>query len=96
MEAFEQIKGYEIEKKEIINVVNMINNYEYFKEKGITLPKGLLLHGEPDVGKTLIARAIAESLNTHFVEIDFSKLYKKAKLKLLKKVLKRQLETLLV
>lgn len=37
-----------------------------------TAPKGILLHGPPGCGKTLIARAIAKRTNAYFINFDIS------------------------
>ena len=41
-----------------------------FTAIGVKPPKGVLMHGPPGCGKTLIARAIANELGCHFVKID--------------------------
>uniref|UniRef100_A0AC34QTM8 AAA+ ATPase domain-containing protein n=1 Tax=Panagrolaimus sp. JU765 TaxID=591449 RepID=A0AC34QTM8_9BILA len=38
----------------------------------VSPPKGILLHGPPGCGKTLIARVLAQSVNAHFIELDVS------------------------
>ena len=43
---------------------------EIFEALGIDAPKGVLLHGPPGVGKTLIARAVAYETSAHFITIN--------------------------
>lgn len=47
---------------------------EIFKHLGIKPHKGILLYGEPGCGKTLIAKAIANETNAHFISIKASEL----------------------
>lgn len=48
-----------------------------FKKIGIHPPKGVLLHGPPGTGKTLLAKAVASSTNSTFIEIVGSELVQK-------------------
>lgn len=50
---------------------------ELFKKIGISPPKGLLLHGPPGTGKTLLAKAVAKSTNSTFIEVVGSELVQK-------------------
>lgn len=68
--TFKNIAGYAAEIKEAKAICQMINEYEKYKERGITLPKGLLLYGEPGVGKTLFAQAIANEVKRKFIEVS--------------------------
>ncbi len=72
------IGGLDDQIKEIQEVVELpLKKPELFKEVGITPPKGVLLHGPPGNGKTLLAKAVAESTNSTFIEIVGSEMVQK-------------------
>lgn len=50
---------------------------EEVKEFGARIPKGILLHGHPGTGKTMIAKAIASAGNTNFISIKGPELLSK-------------------
>lgn len=58
---FQNIIGYEYQKKEILKILSWFKNSNELKAKGITIPKGLLLYGEPGNGKSLFMREIAKA-----------------------------------
>ena len=87
MEKLNDIAGYELEKKELRKVIDVLNNREKYASRGSYIPKGLILYGEPGNGKTLFAKVLASEINVNFYEFDttkmfaqsrFKKLYKKA------------------
>ena len=57
MSAFDKIIGYEDIKKDLIRIADTLKNREDYQQLGVTSTKGLLLHGEPGVGKSLMAEA---------------------------------------
>jgi cell division protease FtsH len=63
MENFENIIGYNYIKKELNRIIDCINNREKYEKLGIKIPKNLLLHGVPGVGKTLFATNFINALN---------------------------------
>ena len=62
MSAFDKVIGYEKEKEELIQLCDMAKHAEKYAALGVTLPRGVLLHGVPGVGKTLMASALVEEM----------------------------------
>jgi proteasome regulatory subunit len=76
--SWSEIGGLEPQIREIKEVIELpLNNPEIFKKVGIQPPKGILLHGSPGTGKTLLAKAVANSTNSTFIEIVGSELVQK-------------------
>ena len=68
MSEFDKIIGYKDVKAELIRLCDVIKNGEKYKALGVAPVGGLLLDGEPGVGKTLMANCfIKESGRTAFV-----------------------------
>ena len=60
MERLDMIAGYEKEKEELLQLRKFLHNVEKYRETGVRIPRGLILYGEPGVGKTVMARAVAD------------------------------------
>ena len=60
MKAFEKVIGYEEIKRELMQIVDQIHNKEIYEELGAKMPQGILLYGEPGLGKTLLANCLME------------------------------------
>lgn len=77
---FTQIGGQKKVIDELRRIIQLPMNYpEYFTKFGIKPPKGVLLYGPPGNGKTMIARAVAQSFGAAFIEIDLSDALQKFK-----------------
>ncbi len=73
-----EIGGMSTQISEIKEVIELpLLKPDLFREVGIDPPKGILLHGPPGTGKTLLAKAVASSTNSTFIEIVGSELVQK-------------------
>src|SRR3989338_3013728 len=76
--TWEEIGGLNQQVQEIKEVVELpLKKPELFKKIGLTPPKGVLLYGEPGTGKTMLAKAVAASTNSTFIELVGSELVQK-------------------
>lgn len=68
MSAFDKIIGYNTIKQQLIRTCDVVKNYQKYVALGVHVPRGLLLEGEPGVGKTLMSNCfIAECGRPVFV-----------------------------
>jgi len=76
--SWQEIGGLDQQIREIKEVVELpLKKPELFRKIGITPPKGVLLYGEPGTGKTLLAKAVAASTNSTFIQVVGSELVQK-------------------
>lgn len=69
--SYEEIGGLKRELHRIREIIELPLRYpEVFERLGISPPKGVLLHGPPGCGKTLIARAVAHETDAKFFTIN--------------------------
>ena len=69
--AYEDIGGLDREIRRIREMIELPLKYpQVFERLGIDPPKGVLLHGPPGCGKTLIARAVANETDAYFGHIS--------------------------
>ena len=76
--GWEDIGGLDEAIEEIKEVIELpLKKPELFEKIGITPPKAILLYGPPGTGKTLLAKAVAKSTDSTFIEIVGSELVQK-------------------
>ena len=76
--SWEDIGGLDKQAEEIQEVVELpLKKPELFEKVGIQPPKGILLYGLPGTGKTLLAKAVAASTKSTFIEVVGSELVQK-------------------
>jgi transitional endoplasmic reticulum ATPase len=69
--TYEDIGGLDEEIRRIREMVELpLRHPEIFQRLGIDPPKGVLLHGPPGCGKTLLARAVANESEANFYAIN--------------------------
>ena len=66
MKAFESyfanVIGYEKEKEQLYRLCDIAKNPGKYASLGVRLPRGVLLHGEPGLGKTLMATDLVAAM----------------------------------
>ena len=60
MSKFDKIIGYDSIKKELLQICDMLKNKEFYSNLGAKLPNGILLYGDPGLGKTLMAKCFID------------------------------------
>ena len=76
--TFEDIGGMEAEILSIRQAIELpLTKPEAFEKMGLTPPKGVLLTGPPGTGKTMLAKAIANSTSATFLGLVGSELAQK-------------------
>lgn len=64
---FDDVVGMDKLKRDMTQVMEIMKKPAEFAKKGIRMPKGILLEGEPGNGKTLFARALAGEAKINFI-----------------------------
>ena len=62
MGALDKVIGYEGIKRELRQLLDMMKNRERYETLGAKMPRGLLISGDPGLGKSLMARCFMEEL----------------------------------
>ena len=60
MNSFDKVIGYDSIKQELLQVCDMIRKREEYEKLGAKMPNGILLEGDPGLGKTMMAKCFIE------------------------------------
>eukprot|EP00884_Botryococcus_braunii_P000830 jgi/Botrbrau1/10748/Bobra.180_2s0015.2 len=78
LESYADVGGLESQVQEIKEAVELpLTHPELYEDIGIKPPKGVILYGEPGTGKTLLAKAVANSTSATFLRVVGSELIQK-------------------
>ncbi|MDR0777892.1 MAG: CDC48 family AAA ATPase [Methanomassiliicoccaceae archaeon] len=68
--SYEDIGGLGDEVKKVREMIELpLKHPELFKRLGVEAPKGVLLHGPPGTGKTMLAKAVAGETSSNFISL---------------------------
>jgi len=77
-ETYADVGGLDQQIQEIKEAVELpLTHPELYEDIGIQPPKGVILYGEPGTGKTLLAKAVANSTSATFLRLTGSELIQK-------------------
>jgi proteasome regulatory subunit len=77
-ETYDDIGGLDEQIREVREAVEQpLENPEQFETVGIEPPSGVLLHGPPGTGKTMLAKAVANQTDATFIKMAGSELVQK-------------------
>ena len=78
LESYADIGGLDKQINEMKEAVELpLTHPELYEDIGIKPPKGVILYGEPGTGKTLLAKAVANSTSASFLRVTGSELIQK-------------------
>jgi len=75
--TFADVAGADEAVEELYEIKDFLQNPARYQALGAKIPKGVLLYGPPGTGKTLLAKAVASSTQSTFIEIVGSELVQK-------------------
>lgn len=74
---FDDIYGAKDAKEEMIRILTVLKDPKKYIRKGLRLPRGILLEGDPGTGKTMLAKAFAHEAHLPFIQKNASEFRQK-------------------
>ncbi|KNC50386.1 26S protease regulatory subunit 6B [Thecamonas trahens ATCC 50062] len=75
---YSDIGGADVQKQEIREAVELpLTHHDLYAQIGIDPPRGVLLHGPPGTGKTMLAKAVAHHTDAAFIRVVGSEFVQK-------------------
>ncbi len=75
--SFNDIAGLEEIKDDFNDIIDFLNNEQKYIAMGAKIPRGVILHGPPGTGKTILAKAIAGEAKANFIYASGSEFVEK-------------------
>ncbi|HIJ78786.1 MAG: AAA family ATPase [Desulfobulbaceae bacterium] len=73
--GFKNIAGNKHTKNILKQIIHTLNSPELMKKFQINTPKGMLIHGQPGVGKTMLSKAFAKEAGRPYIYVSRSDLF---------------------
>lgn len=73
-ETLQQVAGQDKPKTFLREVAHYLRNPKILKKYNVQIPRGVVLHGAPGTGKTLLARALAGEAGLPFISVTASEM----------------------
>ncbi|HEX2531489.1 MAG TPA: AAA family ATPase [Burkholderiaceae bacterium] len=67
---FADVAGADEAKKNLVEIAQYLKSPGIYEAIGATFPRGVILHGDPGTGKTLLAKALAGEAGANFIAIN--------------------------
>lgn len=69
--SFDQVGGLGKQIKLLQSTIEVpLHNPQLFSEFGISPPRGILLHGPPGTGKTMLLKCVAQNIDAHVLSVN--------------------------
>lgn len=76
--TYADVGGLDMQKQELREAVELpLSQFELYKQIGIDPPRGVLLHGPPGCGKTMLVKAVANATTASFIRVVGSEFVQK-------------------